>query len=92
MKSRVTTESFQVVQDADRFHIDRFHITASDGFDEPHRQTLQVSCSGADAVPAAVVEFIAQLHDSPYQNDTEREILQRVAGAMGLTYQGQPEA
>ena len=91
------TERLHTFADVPRITINRWHITAHDDrtaenavlWDSEPRTTVQLGCEH-DAIPAAIVDFLANLHGSPYRSKEDIELLRRFAGALGLDYTDAP--
>ena len=89
MNYATQTEQLHTFTDVPRMTINRWHITGHSDWDNTNKTTVQVAAKH-DAIPSAVVDFIAQLHDAPYRTAEDTELLQRFAGAMGLDYPNAP--
>ena len=83
------TEQLHSFTDVPRITINRWHITGHSDWDSTAKTTVQVAADH-DAIPAAVVDFLTSLHNSPYRSTEDIELLQRFAGAMGLEYNNVP--
>ena len=85
MNYATQTEQLHTFTDAPRITINRWHITGHSDWDSTEKTTVQVAAEH-DAIPSAVVVFLASLHNSPYRSREDIELLKRFAGAMGLEY------
>ena len=89
MNYATQTEQLHTFTDAPRITINQWHITGHSDWDSTEKTTVQVAAEH-DAIPSAVVDFLASLHNSPYRSREDIELLQRFAGAMGLDYRNVP--
>jgi hypothetical protein len=89
MNYATQTEQLHTFTDVPRVTINRWHITGHSDWDSTEKTTVQVAAEH-DAIPSAIVDFIAQLHNAPYRTAEDTELLQRFAGAMGLDYPHAP--
>ena len=83
------TEKVHTFEDIPRVEISRHRIAGLDHWDTKDRTTVQLSPIPG-VISNAVVEFIADLHESGYRSREDIELLQRFAGAMGLEYTDAP--
>ncbi|ADD94960.1 hypothetical protein [uncultured phage MedDCM-OCT-S04-C148] len=89
MNYATQTEQLHTFTDAPRVTINRWHITGHSNWDSTEKTTVQVAAEH-DAIPSAIVDFIAALHNTSYHSKEDIELLQRFAGAMGLDYPHAP--
>ena len=89
MNYATQTEQLHTFTDVPRITINRHHITGHSEWEAAEKTTVQVAAEH-DVIPAAVVTFIASLHESGYRSREDVELLQRFAGAMGLEYTDAP--
>jgi hypothetical protein len=89
MNYATQTEQLHTFTDVPRITINRWHITGHSDWDCTEKTTVQVACNH-DTIPAAMVDFIAALHNNSYRTEEDIEMLRRFAGAMGLDYNNVP--
>ena len=89
MNYATQTEHLHTFTDVPRITINRWHITGHSDWDCTEKTTVQVAAEH-DAIPSAVVDFLASLHGSSYRSEEDIELLKRFAGAMGLMYECAP--
>lgn len=85
MNYATQTEQLHTFTDVPRITINRWHITGHSDWDSTEKTTVQVAAEH-DAIPSAVVDFLASLHNAAYRSSEDIELLKRFAGAMGLEY------
>ena len=90
MNYATQTEQLHTFTDVPRITINRWHITGHSDWDCTEKTTVQVAAEH-DAIPSAVVDFLASLHNAAYRSSEDTELLQRFAGALGLDYVRNPE-
>ena len=85
MNHTVRVEDVHTFADIPRIEITRHRIAGLDHWDTEDRTTVQLG-SDPGVISNAVVDFLANLHGSPYRSREDIELLQRFAGAMDLDY------
>tara|TARA_R100000458_G_C8104198_1_gene129672 strand:+ start:233 stop:511 length:279 start_codon:yes stop_codon:yes gene_type:complete len=89
MNYAAQTEQLHTFTDVPRITINRWHITGHSDWDSTEKTTVGIAAEH-DAIPSAVVDFLANLHNNAYRSEEDIELLKRFAGAMGLMYECAP--
>lgn len=89
MNYATQTEQLHTFTDVPRVTIDLHLITGHSEWEATEKTTVQVSPEPG-VVSNAIVDFLANLHESGYRSREDIELLQRFAGAMGLEYTDAP--
>lgn len=88
MQTTTATETTTTFRNPANFHISLHSVTASDPYGETERQIVEIVPEG-DAIMDGLVRIVSSLQDSAtgsFKSQLAVERLQRLAGAMGLSY------
>lgn len=88
MQTTTTTEQTTTYRHPANLHISTHSIRVSDAYGEQSRDIVEIIPEG-DEIMEALVRLVSSLRDSAegsYKSPLAAERLQRLAGAMGLTY------